>query len=86
MAATSRLLTRRTAPAAKLRGLAYASSAAALRRANSASGRNISPRTATSSGSGRRIGTEPIVFTLAVTSLPTAPLPRVTARCSVPAR
>ena len=43
-----------------------------------------SPRTSSVSGasSGRRSGTERIVFTLSVTSSPTWPLPRVAARTS----
>ncbi len=84
----------RREPAAALRGLANigfpASTIEALSRSNAAAGRNTSPRTSTSAGTGcssvpeSRWGTEAIVLTLGVTSSPVRPSPRVSARTRRP--
>ena len=84
----------RSEPAAALRGLANtglpASVIETLSRSNASVGRNTSPRTSTSAGTGSsslpvsRCGTESIVFTLGVTSSPVRPSPRVSARTSRP--
>ena len=84
----------RSDPAAALRGLANiglpASTIEALSRSNASLGRNTSPRTSTSAGTGcssvplSRWGTDAIVLTLGVTSSPVRPSPRVSARTSRP--
>ena len=84
----------RREPAAALRGLAKtglpASVIDSLSRSNATFGRNTSPRTSSSSGTGNssvpvsRCGTESIVLTLGVTSSPVEPSPRVRARTSRP--
>ncbi len=84
----------RSEPAAALRGLANdglpASIIDSLSRSKASLGRNTSPRTSTSAGTGNsfvpesRCGTESMVFTLGVTSSPVRPSPRVSARTSRP--
>ena len=84
----------RSEPAAALRGLANgglpASTIESLSRSKASTGRNTSPRTSTSSGTGNssvpvsRCGTASIVRTLGVTSSPVRPSPRVSARTSRP--
>ncbi len=84
----------RSEPAAALRGLANAglpaSRIVSLSRSNASPGRNTSPRTSTSFGTGNssvpvsRCGTESMVLTLGVTSSPVRPSPRVSARTSRP--
>ncbi len=84
----------RSDPAAALRGLANiglpASAIEALSRSKASTGRNTSPRTSTSAGTGNsslpvsRWGTEAMVLTLGVTSSPVRPSPRVSARTSRP--
>ena len=84
----------RSEPAAALRGLAKAGLPASvietLSRSKALVGRNTSPRTSTSFGTGNsslvlsRWGTESMVFTLGVTSSPVRPSPRVSARTSRP--
>ncbi len=84
----------RSEPAAALRGLANnglpASAIEALSRSKASAGRNTSPRTSSSAGTGRssvptsRCGTESMVLTLGVTSSPVRPSPRVRARTSRP--
>ena len=84
----------RSDPAAALRGLAKAGRPASvidtLSRSKASTGRNTSPRTSSSPGTGNpsaavsRWGTESIVLTLGVTSSPVRPSPRVSARTSRP--
>ena len=84
----------RSEPAAALRGLANtglpASVIDSLSRSNASRGKNTSPRTSRSPGTGNssvpvsRCGTESMVFTLGVTSSPVRPSPRVRARTSRP--
>ena len=84
----------RSDPAAALRGLAKtglpASAIDSLSRSKAATGRNTSPRTSSSSGTGNssvavsRWGTVSTVLTLGVTSSPVVPSPRVSARTSRP--
>ncbi len=84
----------RSEPAAELRGLANgclpASTSDSLSRSKALTGRNTSPRTSTSLGTGNssvpvsRVGTESMVLTLGVTSSPVRPSPRVSARTSRP--
>ena len=84
----------RSDPAAAFRGFANtglpASVIAVLSRSNASTGRNTSPRTSSSRGTGNsslaasRCGTESIVLTLGVTSSPVRPSPRVSARTSRP--
>ncbi len=84
----------RSEPAAALRGLANiglpASTIEALSRSKASTGRNTSPRTSTSAGTGTssvpgsRWGTESMVLTLGVTSSPVRPSPRVSARTRRP--
>ena len=84
----------RSDPAAELRGLANgalpASSSESLSRSKASTGRNTSPRTSISSGTGNssvpvsRSGTDSMVRTLGVTSSPVLPSPRVSARLSRP--
>ena len=84
----------RSEPAAALRGLANsglpASAIDSLSRSKASPGRNTSPRTSTSSGTGNssvavsRVGMPSMVRTLGVTSSPVRPSPRVRARTSRP--
>ena len=84
----------RSEPAAALRGLANtglpASLIDTLSRSNASVGKNTSPRTSTSRGTGNssvpvsRCGTASIVLTLGVTSSPVRPSPRVSARTRRP--
>ena len=84
----------RSDPAAALRGLANiglpASDIDWLSRSNASPGRNTSPRTSSTAGTGNffdafsRCGIESIVFTLGVTSSPVTPSPRVSARTRRP--
>ena len=81
----------RSSPAVELRGFANsglpAAPSSSLMRSKSARRRNASPRTSSQSGgvSVRSLaGTPRMVRTLAVTSSPTCPSPRVAPRISVP--